>query len=102
MYSAMEIKINEIIDLLNNSEVIHEMVSLKKELLNNEAVAFKLKEYEELLIHPYDTRCIEIKKELLAIPAFSKYKRYEEELYLLVLNINLKLKEILKEKSCSK
>lgn len=102
MYNAVEKKINEIIDLLNTSEVVCEMVSLKKELLCDEEITSKLKKYEELLVNPYNAECIAIKKELLKHPKFSKYKRYEEELYLLVLNINLKLKNILKEKSCSK
>lgn len=102
MYKEIEAKINEIITIFNENQDIKHMIKLKKELLEDKNITILLEEYKSLLKNPYDKRCIAIKKELLNHPKFSKYKRYEEELYLLVLNINSKLKEILKEKSCYK
>lgn len=71
-------------------------------MLSDKDINQKLQEYERLLVNPYDARCVEIKKELLNDSRFSRYKDYEDKLFLLTLQINSKLKNILKEKSCSK
>lgn len=102
MYEQVNNKINEIIDLFQKNGDIKEMIKLKNELLKDDDIKSKLMEYEKLLANPYDKKCLEIKKYLLNDKRFTKYKKYEDDLYILVLKINKELSGLLKEKSCFK
>ena len=102
MYNDVTTKVDEIIELFAKNDSIKEMISLKKELLNDDYIVSKLNEYEKLLVNPYDDRCISIKKDLLNDARFQKYKDYEDQLFILTLKINNVLRSILREKSCLK
>lgn len=100
MNQSIKDKIDDIICIFQNSNEIKEMLILKDDLLKDEKIINMLNEYKNLLNNPYDSRCIEIKKELLNIPKFKKYKDYEEKLFFLILNINRSLEKLKPEKSC--
>ena len=102
MYNDVRNIVDVIIDLFDNNKDIKEMINLKTELLNDKRIVSKLERYEKLLNNPYDKECIDIKRDLLSDDRFKKYKEYEDNLFILTLNINHILKSILKEKSCYK
>ena len=102
MYEKIDNKITEIIDIFDKDPTINKMKMLKKALLQDKNITTKLQEYEKLLINPYDKKCINIKKDLLADTRFKEYKKLEDELFILVLKINEKLRNLLGEKACYK
>lgn len=100
MYKEVENKIKEIIELFESNDSIKDMISLKKELLEDEKVSKLLNDYISNLDNPYSKECIRIKEDLLSNPKFKKYKDYEEKLLFILMQVNHKLKNLQVEKSC--
>lgn len=92
-------KVYEIIELFEESKEIETFLSLKKEIENNQELASciaKIKEEQ----NTYTSEYIQLKKQVLANKKVKEYKKLENALYFLSLDINRKLKKINSKKSC--
>lgn len=92
-------KLDEIIDLLDNSDDLKKFKDLKKKLLNDNELMNKISLIKSDAL-AYGEEYVELKKNILFNEDFSFYKDNETELYFLVKEINDKLKKILKGDFC--
>ena len=85
-------KIDDLIKILDNSLEFKKILDLKKKIYENEELKIKLIEFNKIKDNVYDKKYVSLKKDILTIPEVKEYKHLENELYLLVMAINNKLK----------
>lgn len=96
-------KIDDLIKTLDNSLEFKKILALKKKIYENEDLKIKLVEFNKIKDNIYDKKYVPLKKDILAIPEVKEYKHLENELYLLVMAINNKLKSLTEnDLRCSK
>lgn len=97
MNSEVLAKVDEIIATIDSSDEVKRFKSIKESLLSNKELIDKISLLKKE--NGYDSKYIEQKKEILFNPDFREYKEYENDLYFLVQEINLKLGTLLKVKN---
>ncbi len=85
-------KIDDLIKTLDDSLEFKKLLALKKKIYENEELKIKLIEFNKIKDNVYDKKYVSLKKDILTIPEVKEYKHLENELYLLVMAINNKLK----------
>lgn len=98
MKDDINIKMNELVNLLNSDDRIRRLYVLKKELKKDDNLIKKielLRKYNE-----YTNEYLKIKKEIFENTKFVEYKELENEINFLILEINQKLKELTNKKGC--
>lgn len=99
----MKEKTNEFInDLIKTLELDEKITTLKKEkqqLLSNQEFIKKIEKLKTLDI--YSNEYKELKQELFNDSHFRTYKQLENELNLLIMEINQKLKQLTEERGCN-
>lgn len=98
MKENIYVKLNEIIEDLDNSLLITELEELNQNLINDKQLLSKLEKMHNLDIHSSEYKVI--KNELFSNPNFVMYKQKENELNLLILEINQRLNILTKRKKC--
>ena len=103
------IKINELIDLLDNSAVIREMMKYKELINHNPKLIELLNKFalakEDYLVNPCNETQNELKiakTNLYHNNIVKKYKLRENELFYLVLFINKELNKLTRHPLCQK
>jgi len=96
MNSEIIEKIDEIINLLKESNEIKEFSELKEKIYNNKELLEKIDELKKDE-NTYSQMYINKKKEIIELDDFKQYKAKEKELYMLVQSINIKLKSLIEE-----
>lgn len=91
-------KIDELINILNNDSRIKRLRKLKVELDNDKSLISKIESLKSL--DQYSTEYKDIKLDLFKNPKFVEYKELENEINILILEINQKLKTLTDERSC--
>lgn len=91
-------KVEELIDILNNDRRVKRLKVLKKELNKDEELISKIEYLKKLDQYSVDYR--NLKKELFQNPKFVEYKELENEISIIILEINRKLKNLTNERSC--
>ncbi len=99
MKAEIDDKIKEIVSLLEKDERINSLKRNKQKLLYDEIFLEKIKKLQELDIYSEEYK--NLKKELFQNPDFMEFKHLENEIHLLILAINQKLKKLTEERSCS-
>jgi len=89
-------KIDEIINLIKESNEIKEFSELKEKIYNNKELLEKIDELKKDE-NTYSQMYINKKKEIIELDDFKQYKAKEKELYMLVQSINIKLKSLIEE-----
>lgn len=92
-------KVYEIIDLFNESKEVNEFLNLKEEIKKEPEIKTLLKQIKEN-DNIYTKEYIELKRRLLTNEKVKQYKKIENDLYFLSLDMNKKLKKINEKKSC--
>lgn len=95
----LNIKIDELIDLLDGDSRIKDIEILKDKLINNKDLLSKINRLKELDI--YSDEYKSLKKELFLDKNFSSFKEKEAEIDYLILEINSKLKELTGKGKCN-
>ena len=95
------VKLDELINIFENSDEIKELVSLKKEIYEDIYLKDKIDKFNRLKDNPYSNELISIKKEILDISDVKRYKELENELLLLTFEINKKLNSLINKKRCN-
>lgn len=85
-------KIDDLIKTLDDSLEFKKLLALKKKIYENKDLKIKLIEFNKIKDNIYDKKYVSLKKEILTISEVKEYKHLENELYLLVMAINNKLK----------
>ena len=88
----------EVIEVLENDPRISRFKMVKTELLNDFLFVNKLNKLKQMDIYTNEYR--KMKLELFEYPLFLEFKQLENEINLLILEINNKLKELTNERSC--
>ena len=94
----LNIKIDELITLLNKDSRIKDIEVLKNKILNNKYILDKINRLKELDI--YGDEYKSLKKELFLDEDFSKFKEKEAEIDYLILEINSKLNSLVGKGKC--
>lgn len=94
-------KLDELINIFDNSEEIKRITDLKQEIYQDIDIKKKIDRFNLLKDNPYSTELIDIRKELLNNSKIKEYKSIENELLLLTFSINQKLNSLINEKGCN-
>mgnify|MGYP003571347598 CR=1 FL=1 len=89
-------KLDEIEELIKNDKDINELKKLRKEIENDKELLNKINKLKNM--DKYNINYVNLKKEILNNISYKRYITLENNLYLLVQQINIKLNS-LKEKS---
>lgn len=93
-------KIDDLLEVFENSHEIKKIESLKKQIYNNYEIKEKIDKLNKLKNNIYSNEFIEVKKEILEIKEIKEYKRLENDLFLLILSINQKLNSLINSRGC--
>ena len=91
-------KVDELINILNNDSRIKRLYELKVELNNDKSLMSKIESLK--ILDQYSTEYKDIKLDLFKNPKFVEYKELENEINILILEINQKLKTLTDERGC--
>lgn len=95
----IENKLNELLKILTQDSRVIEIKKYKQKLLVNDELLNKINKLQQLNI--YSNEYKELKKELFKNPDFIEFKHLENEINLLILQINQKLKSLTDERGCN-
>lgn len=95
----MENKIEELLELLENDSRIQELKKVKEKLLSNDIFLEHMRKLQSLDI--YSDKYKELKLELFKNKDFVEYKHLENDINILILAINQKLKKLVSERGCN-
>ena len=99
MREELELKIDNLLNVLDKDKRIIEILDKKNKLLNNNDFMTKLDKLRELDI--YSNEYKELKKELFNEADFVSFKELENEINYLILEINQKLNVLTNERRCN-
>lgn len=88
----------ELIEILERDERITYLKNKKAELLNDNDFMSKVNKLRNL--DKYSNEYIELKVELFKNPTFIEFKRLENEINILIMEINQRLKTLTDERGC--
>lgn len=98
MKEELNLKIDNLINLLNNDSRIIKLEEEKCKLLNNKGLLDKIDKLKRL--DKYSIEYKELKNELFSDKDFVLFKELENEINYLILEINGKLKKLTNERRC--
>ena len=94
----LNLKIDNLIDILNKDERIIKIEKLKNKITSNKELLNKIEKLKEL--DKYSDEYISLKKELFNDKDFVSFKELENEIDFLILEINNHIKKLTNERSC--
>lgn len=98
MEEDINIKISELIELLNNDIRIKKLSTLKEELKKDDSLIRKIELLKKM--NEYTNEYQNLKKKIFKNNKFVEYKELENEINFLILEINQKLKKLTNKKGC--
>ena len=93
-------KLDDIINELDNSDLIKDLVKYKELSLHDKELSKLMDNYKKESDNPYSNSFKEAKTSLYKNENFYNYNHLEGELRFLVLNINSRLNKLVPKKSC--
>lgn len=93
-----EEKMEELLKLLDNDERVIKLKKLKKKLFLDQELLAKVSRLQHLDI--YSDEYKELKKELFLNQDYVEYQHLENEIQLLILEMNQRLKKLTNERKC--
>lgn len=93
-----EEKMEELLKLLDNDERVIKLKKLKKKLFLDQELLAKVSRLQHLDI--YSDEYKELKKELFLNKDYVEYQHLENEIHLLILEMNQRLKKLTNERKC--
>jgi hypothetical protein len=95
----LNVKIDELITILDNDSRLKDIEILKEKILNNKDIISKISRLKELDI--YSDEYKSLKKELFLCEDFKSFKEKEAEIDYLILEINSKLNSLTSKGMCN-
>jgi len=96
MTEELIVKIDELINIFDHSQIIKDITELKKEIYNDKNLKMQLNSFHQLDTNIYNSQYIELKRSISNNPKVSEFKQKENELYFLTLEISKRLQELVK------
>lgn len=96
MNQDINIKLEELFIMLDNSSLVIEIKKLKEEIMSNSTLLAKINKIKTL--NKYDPSYLELKLDIYSNPSYKKYIELENKLNLLIFDFNSKLKKIVGDK----
>jgi cell fate (sporulation/competence/biofilm development) regulator YlbF (YheA/YmcA/DUF963 family) len=93
-------KIDELLNIFEESKEIKNLSLLKKNIYNNLYIKNKINYFNKIKDNPYSSEVISLRKELLNNEEIKEYKQLENELLLITMAINKKLNNLVKKEGC--
>lgn len=93
-------KIDELLNVFEESKEIKKLSLLKENIYNNLYIKDKINHFNKIKDNPYSSEVINLRKELLNNEEIKEYKQIENELLLITMAINKKLKKLVKKEGC--
>ena len=93
-------KLDEVINIFENSYTIKRLEDLKKQIYQEQDIRIKINRFNQIKDNIYSQELVTIRQELLENKLIKEYKQLENELFLLTLNINKKLNSLIDKKGC--
>lgn len=100
MDNNLIIKIDELINIFEESNEIKRLIELKENIYKDETIKKDINTFNNIKDNPYNSELVEIRKRLLNNPDIKEYKQIENELLLITLSINQKLNSLTDKKGC--
>lgn len=100
MDNNLIIKIDELINIFEESNEIKRLIELKENIYKDETIKKDINTFNNIKDNPYNSELVEIRKRLLNNPDIKEYKQIENELLLITLSINKKLNSLTDKKGC--
>ena len=94
-------KIDELINIFEESNEIKRIDELKQEIYQDSNIKKDIDTFNKIKDNPYSSELIGIRKRLLNNPTIKEYKQIENELLLITLSINQKLNNLISKKGCN-
>lgn len=91
-------KLDELINIFDNSSTIKRVDELKKEIYSDRELKEKISIFNNT--DQYSSKFLDLKTEIMNDPKIKEFKKYESEIILLTLIINKKLKTLTNNKRC--
>lgn len=91
-------KLDELINIFDNSSIIKRVDELKKEIYSDRELKEKISIFNNT--DQYSSKFLDLKTEIMNDSKIKEFKKYESEIILLTLIINKKLKTLTNNKRC--
>ena len=91
-------KLDEIENIIKNDKEINELKTLKEKIENDKELLDNISKLKEM--DKYDENYLKLKKEILDNSDYRRYITLENELYLLIQDINIKLNSLKEKGGC--
>lgn len=98
MDSELVIKIDELLNELDNTDLIKDTLKLKKNVLENKELLKLIEELKEKKDYISNNEYIEMNQKLFLNEDYKNFKKNESSINMLILSINSKLKRLLDER----
>ena len=91
-------KLDEITNIVKNDKELNELKDLKKDILNDKELLNKIEKLKS--IDEYNSKYVDLKKEILSNDKYKRYIELENKLYFEVKEINNKLNSLTEKSGC--
>lgn len=100
MDAKLNILLEELLVTLDNSDIIKEINTLKQEIYSDNELKNKIDEFKNVSQYGYSNELIKLKKDIIDNDKVKKFKKMQQELNSIIIEINKKLSKLADEKSC--
>ena len=100
MDPKLNILLEELLVTLDNSDIIKEINTLKQEIYSDNELKNKIDEFKNVSQYGYSNELIKLKKDIIDNDKVKKFKKMQQELNSIIIEINKSLSKLTDEKSC--
>ncbi len=100
MDAKLNILLEELLVTLDNSDIIKEINTLKQEIYSDNELKNKIDEFKNVSQYGYSNELIKLKKDIIDNDKVKKFKKMQQELNSIIIEINKSLSKLTDEKSC--
>lgn len=100
MDAKLNILLEELLVTLDNSDIIKEINTLKQEIYSDNELKDKIDEFKNVSQYGYSNELIKLKKDIIDNDKVKKFKKMQQELNSIIIEINKSLSKLTDEKSC--
>ena len=100
MDAKLNILLEELLVTLDNSDIIKEINTLKQEIYSDNELKNKIDEFKNVSQYGYRNELIKLKKDIIDNDKVKKFKKMQQELNSIIIEINKSLSKLTDEKSC--
>lgn len=100
MSEDIRLKLDELIDFIENNPKVLILKKLKTEIYKDEQLKSDLERFNEVKDLEYSREYISLKSKIIENPKVSEYRKLENELYFIILQMNKELNKLIERRKC--